>query len=173
MSLDTDTARCTPRGAYGDGSNDFLRWLVGSERGWGKVLSAGADRPLVCEWLFPTWSSPCGLVAVLAVRFCLHGGLVAVAADARGWPRPLPLALSALAVLSAGLAVGALRPGGLGERAGDVDLLLQLVALALAGVAVAANPSKRRVIAAVGLGLAVLVVGFFTMIAYAEMFVAP
>lgn len=130
----------------------------------------------MCEWLFPNWSSPCGLLAFLVVRVCLHGGLVAVAANAadeRGWPRSLPLALSAIAVLSAGLAVGALRPDGLGERAGDVDLLLQILALVLAGVAVGKNPSKRRVVAGLGIGLAVLVAGFYTMIFYAEMYVAP
>lgn len=142
----------------------------------GRFSSGGAHRPPVCEWLFPTWSSPCGLVATLVVRLCLHGGLAALAANAadeRGWSRSLPLALGAIAVLSAGLAVAALRRGGLGEAAADADLLLQLMALAVAGVAVGRNASVRRVLALAVVGGGVFVLGFFAMIVYGEMYVAP
>lgn len=125
------------------------------------------------EWLFPNWSNPAAVVALVAARVGVDAALTAAVADAVG-RRSLPAVGAATATLLSGvLMVLVLRPGGPGLRASYVELLLQVGLVVVAGYVAYAHRStaRRATVAAAGTGvLALLLV---SVPIYGEALVAP
>lgn len=127
----------------------------------------------VAEWLFPNWSDPDAIAALVGVRVALNTTLAALVVRAVGRRSSLSAAAVGLTLFSASATVLVLRPGGLGLHASYVELFAQVALIALAGYAVRANPSIGRAVAT-----AAVVVGAATLLllmipVYGEATVAP
>ena len=124
------------------------------------------------EWLFPNWTNPGVLAAVVAGRTLLNGGLTAVVARAAGHRSLLAVVAAAVTVASAAVTVLVLR-GTLGHGPSLAEMAAQLCLLALAGAAVYRHPSRGRVAAVALLTVAVLALGLLMVPIYGEATVAP
>ncbi|WP_254768160.1 hypothetical protein [Salinilacihabitans rarus] len=125
------------------------------------------------EWLFPNWSDPATIAALVGARFLLNATLAAMVARSAGHRSSPAAAAAGLTLFSTSVTVLVLRPGGPGLHASYVELLAQVALLALAGYAVRANPSPARALAT-----AVAVVGAASLLllsipVYGEATVAP
>ncbi|WP_331233468.1 hypothetical protein [Natronorarus salvus] len=125
------------------------------------------------EWLFPTWSDPTRLAAVVGLRVGLNVCLVVIAASAAGARTRLSVLAGCLTLASAVITVLALRPGGLGLPASYVELLVQMSLLVLVGYAVSTNPSTAESVAYVVVSLGAVALGLLMVPIYGETFVAP
>lgn len=125
------------------------------------------------EWLFPNWSSPHVVTALVAVRTLLNTSLTAIVADAVGSESPLTAVAASVTAASAVVMVLVLRPGVLGHRASLAEIVAQLGLVAVAGYAVYANPSTQRVVAAVLVSVAALAFAVVAIPFYGEATIAP
>lgn len=132
-----------------------------------------ADTDAMVEWLFPNWSNPAAIAAVVAVRTLLNAALAGVVAASVGWRSRLTAAAAAVTLGSALVMVLVLRPGVLEHRASLVDLVAQLGLLALGGYAVSRDPTIGRAAAFAVVALVTLAVGMYTVPLYGEATVAP
>lgn len=128
---------------------------------------------MVFEWLFPNWSNPAAVAAVVGLRLLVDTGLVGLVATATGRRSRRSVGVAALTVLSAVLMVSVLRPGGAGQPGSYVELSLQFVLLGLAGHATYENPSTRRWIAFVVLAVGAVLLLLPAIVLYGEATVAP
>lgn len=125
------------------------------------------------EWLFPNWTNPHVLAALVAARALLDVSLTAVVADALGIRSPATAVAATVTLLSPVVMVLVLRPDGLGYPASLAELTSQLGLLAVAGYAVYADPSPRRVAVAAVVSLAALALAVVMIPIYGEATVAP
>lgn len=125
------------------------------------------------EALFPGWSNPAVLAALVALRISVNGLLVAVVAATVGRDAPATAVSAGAALCSAVLVVTVLRPGGPGLNASYVELLAQLVVLGCAGYAAYSSREPRRALALGLVGALALLLGLYTIPIYGEAFVAP
>jgi hypothetical protein len=96
----------------------------------------------VFEWLFPNWTAPWLLTALVVARTLCNLGLTAAIREAS--ESTLAVAAGgALTVASTVLTVGVLR-GTFGITVSHVESLLQLALLVLAGVVVLRNEGRTR-----------------------------
>lgn len=129
--------------------------------------------PTVLETLFPNWSSPATIAALVALRVGCNGCLVAITARAAGVRTLVTGTVAGLTVFSAVAMVLVLRPGVLGYRASNLELLAQVALLLAASYAVYANPSTGLIVAAAVVLVAATALLLFTIPVYGEAFVAP
>lgn len=125
------------------------------------------------DWLFPAWSSPARVAAFFLVRTLVDVTLVALLARTAGPRSRRMIAGGALTVLAAVLMLSVLRPGGPGRTAGNLDLVLQVVLLAVAGHAVWQDPSRRRWVTYALLLAGSVALLLPTVVLYGEATVAP
>lgn len=125
------------------------------------------------DWLFPTWSNPALLAAVVAARGLLDASLTAIVGDALGYRSPLTLAAAAVTLLSVVVMVLVLRPGTLGHRASLVEIAGQLGLVAVGAYAVYANPSTGRIVGVALVSVGILALAGLTIPLYGEATVAP
>lgn len=133
------------------------------------------------EWLFPNWSAPASLAALVGVKLLLDVALTALVAatSAVGESRwsALTVVAAGLAVVSTVLTVLVLR-GTLGLGASYVGFLVHAALLVLAGYAVYSTPSSRRRVAVprrvtVPVFLGAIAVALVLIPLYGEATVAP
>lgn len=125
------------------------------------------------DWLFPNWSNPTFLTALLTVRTLLNASLTTVIADAIGSKSPLTAVAAGVTLLSAVVMVLVLRPGVLGHRASLAELVAQLGLLGIAGYAVYTNPSTQRLVVAGLVSFFALALVVLMIPLYGEATVAP
>lgn len=124
------------------------------------------------EWLFPGWTNPHVLALLVGARLLFDAGLTAVVARSLGVRSSATAAAAGASVCSAATTVLVLR-GVFGTHAANVELLVQLGLVVLAGVAA----SRRRATGTLlGFALAAagaLVLGLLAVPLYGEATVAP
>lgn len=123
-------------------------------------------------WLFPEWSNPALLTAIVGARACVNVGLTTIVAKSTSVTSRFTVVTAVLTVLSAVLVVTVLR-GGLGLDASYLEFLLQITLLVLAGYVVASNPESRRLGVTVALSLGAVALLLITIPLYGEATVAP
>ena len=125
------------------------------------------------DWLFPNWSSPVTVAAIVALRLLVDTGLVAAVARSTQ-PRSRPTAAAAaLTFVSTLLMVSVLRPGGAGRTGSYVEIGLQFVLLGVAGYATYENPSTRRWATFAALAGGAILLLLPAIVLYGEATVAP
>lgn len=124
------------------------------------------------DWLFPQWSNPALVTAVVALRLLLDAALVWLVARANGRRSRLAILGAALTVLSAALMVSVLRTGE-GRLASYMELASQGVLVGLAGYTTYRNPSRRRWWTFVAVTLVVVLLLVPAIVLYGEATVAP
>lgn len=126
---------------------------------------------MVAELLFPGWSNPLGLVALVASRFVVNVSVSALAV--RTLPSPTPLVAVGATVLSLVLTVGVLRPGLLGLQASYLEAVVQLTLVAVA--VYAGYTSSSRTLTVLGAVTAILALALLAVSVpiYGEATVAP
>ena len=124
------------------------------------------------EWLFPNWSNPAAVTAVVALRLGLDLALVAIVVRTRGSRSRLAILGAALTLLSGVAMVWVLRTGE-GRAASFLELGFQVVLFGLAGYATYANPSRRRWLAFLAVAVPVVVLLVPAVVLYGEATVAP
>ncbi|MFH5800851.1 hypothetical protein [Haladaptatus sp. CMAA 1911] len=124
------------------------------------------------EWLFPQWSNPTFLAAIVGTRIFINLILTTIVAKATSATSGSTVVMAVLTVLSAVLMVVVLR-GGLGLNASYLEFLLQVTLLVLTGYVVASTceNGRWRVTVAVSLGAIVLLLIMIPL--YGEATVAP
>lgn len=125
------------------------------------------------ESLFPNWSNPLQLTALVGMRIILNVYLTITVAKAVGLRTIHTAVMGAITLVSAVLTILLLRQSGLGINASYVEFLLQVVLIAIAGYVVYSHPSStRRIVTTIVLiGAVVLLVVMIPL--YGEAFVAP
>lgn len=123
--------------------------------------------------VFPGWSNPLALVALLGLRVALNGYLTVTVASTVGFRAAHTAVVGTLTVVSGVLTVLLLRGSGLGVDASYAEVFLQIALISVAASVVVTHPSspRRTVTVAVllgALGLAVVMIPI-----YGEAFVAP
>lgn len=124
------------------------------------------------DWLFPQWSNPALVMAVVALRLPFDAALVGLMMRANGRRSCLAILGAALTVLSAVLMVWVLQTGE-GRLASYLELALQGVLVGLAGYATYRNPSRRRWRAFVLVAFVVTILLMPAVVLYGEATVAP
>ena len=124
------------------------------------------------EWLFPNWSSPVAVTAVVALRLGLDVALVGLVVWTRGRRSRLAIFGAASTLLSAVAMVWVLRTGE-GRLASFLELGFQVVLIGLAGYATYTEPSRRRWLAFVAVAVPVVVLLVPAVVLYGEATVAP
>lgn len=125
------------------------------------------------EWLFPNWSDPLTVTALVGVRILLNVYLTVVVSEIIGRRTVHTATMSVLTLLSGVLTILLLRPSGLAHDLSYVESLLQAVLIAIAGYVVYSSPWRMRriVTVLVILGATALLVIMIPL--YGERFVAP
>ena len=121
--------------------------------------------------MFPGWSNPAGLVALVAARFVVN--LSASLVAARALRSPFPAIAVGGAVVSLLLAVAVIRPGLAGIRASYVEALLQFGIVALTVYAGYTSSSRWVTVAAAAVALLALAGLAVSLPIYGEATVAP
>lgn len=124
------------------------------------------------EWLFPHWSNPALLAAIVGARIFINMVLTMIVAQSTSATSRSTVAMAVLTALSAVLMVTVLR-GSLGLNASYLEFVLQLILLILTGYAIASNPEdgRWRVTVAISLGAILLLLIMIPL--YGEATVAP
>jgi hypothetical protein len=126
------------------------------------------------DWLFPNWSDPASLVALLSVRLACNVGLTGVVARRLGPRHRRTIAMAVGTLVSTVVSTLVLRPDGPGLTASHAEQLLQLLLILVAGYTVARDPrGLRGVLPALVVGLVALFLGLVMVIVYGEALVAP
>lgn len=125
------------------------------------------------DWLFPNWSDPATVAAVVVLRLLLDVALVAFVARAAGRRSRATVLGAALTLLSAILMVSVLRPGGAGQFGSYLELAFHGVLLGLGGYAAYGERSTRRWLEFAALAFAALVLLLPAIVLYGEATVAP
>lgn len=122
------------------------------------------------DWLFPGWTSPWLLTAIVALRTLCNVGLTVAVRDATEISLPVAAA-AALTVASTVLTVGVLR-GTFGLSVSHVETVVQVVLLVLAGIIVSRSngPGRSRAIVA---GAGAVLLYLFSIPLFGEATVAP
>ncbi|UPV73655.1 hypothetical protein M0R89_14045 [Halorussus limi] len=123
------------------------------------------------DWLFPNWSNPAALTALVVSKVLLNAALTAFVAESTRATSRSALLTAGLTVASTILFVSVLR-GGAGITASYVEFLAQAVLLAVAGRAVYSTPSLRRRVA-VPVFLGAISLALVVIPVYGEATVAP
>lgn len=128
---------------------------------------------IVFEWLFPNWSNPAIITALVGLRIVLNLFFVALTAHATGVRTRYTMLVAGLAIVSATILVLALRPGMLGRRASYIEILTQTLIVTCAGYAVYSNPTLYRWIAFAIVFIVAILFLLIMIPIYGEAFVAP
>lgn len=103
----------------------------------------GELRPLVLfRAVFPGWSNPLALVALVGSRFALTASLTVTAGRTVGVRAVHTVAVDTLAVVSAVPTVLLLRGSGLGIHASYAEFLIQIALVGIAGYVVSTRPVR-------------------------------
>ncbi|WP_435143423.1 hypothetical protein [Halobaculum sp. P14] len=124
------------------------------------------------EWLFPNWSSPVAVAAVVAAKAFLNAVLTARTAALSGEDSRAPFVAGGLTVCSTVLAVFVLR-GTLGLAASYLEVALQAALLVLVAVVTYSAAENRRLAVTVPALLAAAALLLVTIPLYGEATVAP
>lgn len=124
------------------------------------------------EWLFPQWSNPAFLAAIVGARIFINLVLTTIVAKSTSATSRSTVVMAVLTVLSAVLMVVVLR-GGLGLNASYIEFLLQVILLVLTGYVIALNPENRRLRATVAVSFGAIVLLLIMIPLYGEATVAP
>ncbi|MBP1985676.1 hypothetical protein [Halolamina salifodinae] len=106
------------------------------------------------DWLFPGWTAPGVLAAIVALRTLCNVGLTLAVRDATDSPSAVGVA-AALTAVSLVLTVGVLR-GAFGLQTSHAETVVQAALLVVTGVVVARGDGMGRRLAAVAGAVAVL-----------------
>lgn len=123
--------------------------------------------------LFPNWSNPAAVAAVVALRVLVDAGLVALVAGGTGMQSRRTVGAVVLTLLSATLMASVLRPGGAEQLGSYVELSFHLALFVLAGHATYSDPSRRRWLAFVALAVGAFLLLLPAVVLYGEATVAP
>jgi hypothetical protein len=136
------------------------------------MVSDSTDSSLA-QRIFPTWSNPWAVTALVIARTILNLSLTALIAISAGTQTWFTEVAGGVTVGSTAVMIQAIRPGPLGDRASSVELLVQLGLLALAGYAIYIN--FTTILFASFLVVAVLALVFWwgAVVTYGEAFHAP
>ena len=126
----------------------------------------------VAHPLFPTWSAPWSLTALVAVRVGVNAVIVLLAVRA-GVSRPVVGGATLATLVSGVLTVAVLRPGGLGLTASHAEQLIQLGLVGLAVVVAARGSGLVSRLALAGLAAVAVGLGLLFVPIYGEATVAP
>jgi hypothetical protein len=128
------------------------------------------------EW-FSTWNQPAAIAMVVGMKIAINAYLTLMVSRAVGERALHTVVVGVANVLSAVLAILLLGKSGLwvsdlGNTVSNIELVLQLSILVVAGYVVYSRSSSRRIGTVLALLGAVLLFLFFVPI-YGEAFVAP
>lgn len=128
-------------------------------------------RGVVLDSVFPGWSNPLGIAALVTARFVVNCSVSGLAA--RTFRSSVAALAVAGAVLSLLLMIGVLRPGLLGIRASYLEAAVQLGLVLLAVTTAVVSDSRGFTVAAAALALLGLGLLAVSLPIYGEATVAP
>lgn len=126
---------------------------------------------MVFDSVFPGWSNPAGIAALVAGRFLLNASASLLVA--RTLRSPFPAVAVGATVCSLVLAVAVLRPGLAGIRASYVEALVQLGLVVIVAYAGYSSSSRGTAIAAAVVAVLALALLLVSLPLYGEATVAP
>lgn len=124
------------------------------------------------EWLFPHWSTPALLTAIVGARIFTNIVLTMIVAKSTSAMSSFTGAAAVLTALSAVLMVIVLR-GGLGLNASYLEFLLQVTLLVLTGYVIFSTPENGRLKVTVAVSLSAILLLLIIIPLYGEATVAP
>lgn len=125
------------------------------------------------DWLFPNWSNPLMVTALVGVRILFNVYLTVMVSQTVGRRTVHTGIMGTTTLLSGVLTILLLRPSGLGHNLSYVESILQAVLLAIAGYVVYSSSWEMRQLVAVVVILAATVLLVVMIPVYGERFVAP
>ena len=123
------------------------------------------------EWLFPNWSHPTFLTALVGAKTLLNTALTALVAESNSTTSRSTVVMAGLTVTSTVLTVLVLREN-LGIGASYVEFLAQVAVLVLTGYTAHSKPSLRRR-ATLPVFLGIIALSLIMIPLYGEATVAP
>lgn len=125
------------------------------------------------DWLFPNWSHPFTVTALVGARLLLNVYLTVMVAKTVGSRTAYTAVMGTMTILSGVLTILLLRTSGLGPNLSYIEFILQVLLIAIASHVVYSSPwNTRRLVAGIVLvGATVLLVLMIPI--YGERFVAP
>lgn len=123
--------------------------------------------------LFPEWSSPMALLAVLGLRTVLNVGLVVLTLRATRGRILFPAAAAALAIAIGTAAFLALQFPGVGQPLSYLDLGGQLALLVLTAAVISMNGARGQWLSFAAVAVTAVLCLLLMIPIYGEAFVAP
>ncbi|MFY4812589.1 hypothetical protein ACOJIV_07725 [Haloarcula sp. AONF1] len=124
------------------------------------------------EWLFPNWSNPLTITALVSVRIFLNVYLTVAVSEIVGRRTAYTATMGTATFLFGVLTILLLRPNGLALGLPYVESVLQVVLIAIAGYVVYSSPWKvRRIVTVLAIVSATALLVIMIPV-YGERFVA-